>query len=55
MEAYNLPMGTIFAWIRATAARAPGLLTPVGIDTFVDPRREGGRMNAATHARWRSW
>ena len=47
VEAYNLPMGTIFAWIRATASRAPGLLTPVGIDTFVDPRREGGRMNAA--------
>jgi acyl CoA:acetate/3-ketoacid CoA transferase len=50
VEAYNLPMGTIFAWIRAAAARAPGLLTPVGIDTFVDPRREGGRMNAATRA-----
>jgi propionate CoA-transferase len=49
VEAYNLPMGTIFAWIRATAAGSPGLVTPVGIDTFVDPRREGGRMNAATH------
>jgi acyl CoA:acetate/3-ketoacid CoA transferase len=48
VEAYNLPMGTIFAWIRATAAGSPGLVTPVGIDTFVDPRREGGRMNAAT-------
>jgi propionate CoA-transferase len=48
VEAYNLPMGTIFEWIRATAARSPGLVTPVGLDTFVDPRREGGRMNAAT-------
>jgi acyl CoA:acetate/3-ketoacid CoA transferase len=48
VEAYNLPMGTIFQWIRATAARSPGLVTPVGLDTFVDPRREGGRMNAVT-------
>ena len=24
VEAYNLPMGTIFAWIRATAAGKPG-------------------------------
>jgi acyl CoA:acetate/3-ketoacid CoA transferase len=48
VEAYNLPMGTIFAWIRATASGSPGLVTPVGIDTFVDPRRQGGRMNGAT-------
>ena len=48
VEAYNLPMGTIFAWVRATASGGPGLVTPVGINTFVDPRRQGGRMNAAT-------
>ena len=23
VEAYNLPMGTIFAWVRATAVRKP--------------------------------
>jgi acyl CoA:acetate/3-ketoacid CoA transferase len=50
VEAYNLPMGTIFAWMRATAAGSPGLLTPVGLETYVDPRREGGRMNRTTGA-----
>lgn len=46
VEAYNLPMGTIFTWLRAIATGAPGLVTPVGLHTFVDPRREGARMNA---------
>jgi len=48
VEAYNLPSGVLFHMHREAAARRPGVLTTVGLDTTVDPRREGGRMNAAT-------
>lgn len=44
---YNFPMGTIVQWLRAQASGRPGLVTPVGIGTFVDPRIEGGRVNTA--------
>jgi propionate CoA-transferase len=48
VEAYVLPMGAAYHLLRAAAAGQPGVLTEVGIQTFVDPRQEGGRMNAAT-------
>jgi propionate CoA-transferase len=48
VEAYNLPSGVLFQMHRAGAAAQPGVFTRVGLDTFVDPRREGGRMNSAT-------
>lgn len=44
--AYNVPMGTIVQWLRATASGRPGLATPVGLGTYVDPKSEGGRVNA---------
>ncbi|WP_232830794.1 CoA-transferase [Tropicimonas sp. IMCC34011] len=45
--AYNIPMGTLVQLLRATAAGRRGLATPVGIDTFVDPRLGGGRVNTS--------
>ena len=48
IEAYNIPSGILFQLHRAAAVGQPGVLTEVGMDTFMDPRRHGGRMNART-------
>ena len=48
VEAYNLPSGILFHMHREAAAKRPGVLTKVGMDTFVDPNLLGGKMNAFT-------
>ncbi|MCY4234526.1 MAG: acyl CoA:acetate/3-ketoacid CoA transferase [Bacteroidetes bacterium] len=45
VEAYNIPSGILYHMHREVAAKRPGVLTKVGIDTFVDPLLLGGRMN----------
>lgn len=45
IEFYGWPIGIAAYWFREVASGRPGLITKIGIDTFLDPRNEGGALN----------
>jgi propionate CoA-transferase len=50
VAAWNVPSGIVFDMLREGAGQRPGVLTKVGMETFVDPDQDGCAMNAAARA-----
>ncbi|MBX2883308.1 MAG: acyl CoA:acetate/3-ketoacid CoA transferase [Granulosicoccus sp.] len=46
VAAYNIPSGIVFDMLREAAGKRPGVLTKVGLETFVDPKHEACAMNS---------
>ncbi len=46
--AWNLPLGTMIQVFREAGRKAPGVLSKIGLGTFIDPRFDGGKLNPMT-------
>ncbi|MFM2486965.1 CoA-transferase [Celerinatantimonas yamalensis] len=53
IEVHNWPMGVVSHLFRSMAEGATGLLSRVGLGTFIDPPLDGGRLNAKSSCLYR--
>lgn len=53
--AYNYPQGVLTQALRASAAHQPGILSDIGIGTFVDPRQQGASSMRSPKKTLSSW
>lgn len=45
IEVYTWSIGIAAYWFREVASGRPGIISRVGLNTFLDPRQEGGALN----------
>ena len=45
IECYGWPIGITAYWFREIGSGRPGLLTKIGVDTFLDPRKDDSALN----------
>ncbi|VFJ13880.1 acyl CoA:acetate/3-ketoacid CoA transferase [Candidatus Nitrosocosmicus franklandus] len=51
IECYGWPIGITAYWFREVASGRPGLLTKIGLDTFLDPRKDDAALNELSRSR----
>jgi len=51
IEAYSWPMGVAAYWFREVSSGRPGVISKIGIDTSIDPKKDGGKLNGLAEER----